>query len=116
MLREKSDVPPGLFPSGCLLHGPPGVGKTHMVRELVKEFAARHPTKMFIINPSAVYAVSTLGASEKYVRGTFAAARAFAGESGGVAVLFFDEIDALCPVRSRGTEREARVVGQILMS
>ena len=84
----RTESPLELYPSGCLFHGPPGVGKTWLVRGLVRDVAARWPTKLFVVKPSTVYAAPSLGASERYIRKVFSSAHRFANESGGVGILF----------------------------
>jgi transitional endoplasmic reticulum ATPase len=80
-------------PRGILLHGPPGTGKTFVVRALAHEAgAAFFPIK------GAELLDKYVGESERGVREVFARARAAAP-----AILFFDEIDALAPVRGRST-------------
>lgn len=53
------------------------------------------------------------GRSEGRLREAFKAAQQDA-EHGKHAILFFDEIDALCPRRLSGQEHEVRVVAQML--
>ncbi len=80
-------------PRGILLHGPPGTGKTFVVRALAHESgAAFFPIK------GAELLDKFVGESERGVREVFARARTVAP-----AILFFDEIDALAPVRGRST-------------
>lgn len=80
-------------PKGLLLHGPPGTGKTFVVRALAHEAgAAFFPVK------GAELLDKWVGESERAVRELFARARAVAP-----ALLFFDEIDALAPVRGRSS-------------
>lgn len=87
---EKLGIEP---PRGILLHGPPGTGKTFVVRALAHESgAAFFPIK------GAELLDKFVGESERGVREVFARARAAAP-----AILFFDEIDALAPVRGSST-------------
>jgi transitional endoplasmic reticulum ATPase len=80
-------------PRGILLYGPPGTGKTFVVRALAHESgAAFFPVK------GAELLDKFVGESERGVRELFARARAAAP-----AILFFDELDALAPVRGRST-------------
>jgi len=80
-------------PRGLLLHGPPGTGKTFVVRALAHESAAA-----FFPVKGAELLDKWVGESERAVRELFARARAVAP-----AILFFDEIDALAPVRGKAT-------------
>jgi transitional endoplasmic reticulum ATPase len=76
-------------PRGLLLYGPPGTGKTFVIRALAHESGAA-----FFTVKGAELLDKYVGESERAVREVFARARAVAP-----ALLFFDEIDALAPVR-----------------
>ncbi|GBE23178.1 ATP-dependent zinc metalloprotease FtsH [bacterium BMS3Bbin01] len=76
-----------------LLYGPPGTGKTFVVRALAHESSAA-----FFPIKGAELLDKFVGESERGVREVFARARAAAP-----AILFFDELDALAPVRGRST-------------
>jgi transitional endoplasmic reticulum ATPase len=76
-------------PRGLLLYGPPGTGKTFVTRALAHESGAA-----FFTIKGAELLDKYVGESERAVREVFARARAVAP-----AILFFDEIDALAPVR-----------------
>ncbi|XP_017540294.1 spermatogenesis-associated protein 5-like protein 1 isoform X1 [Pygocentrus nattereri] len=117
-LKEMLEVPlryPGSLkwlglpcPRGALLVGPPGVGKTQLVRNVVQAVGAAFVT----INGPVVMG-SRPGESEENLRRAFAQAREAALE--GPCVLFIDEIDALCPRRSAsGSAPENRIVAQLL--
>ncbi len=80
-------------PRGILLDGPPGTGKTYVIRALAHESGAA----FFAIN-GAELLDKYVGESERGVREVFARTRAAAP-----AILFFDELDALAPVRGRST-------------
>jgi transitional endoplasmic reticulum ATPase len=80
-------------PRGILLHGPPGTGKTFVVRALAHEAGAA-----FFSVKGAELLDKYVGESERGVREVFARARAAAP-----AIIFFDEFDALAPVRGRST-------------
>jgi transitional endoplasmic reticulum ATPase len=80
-------------PRGLLLYGPPGTGKTFVVRALAHEAGAA-----FFSVKGAELLDKYVGESERAVREVFARARAAAP-----SILFFDELDALCPVRGRST-------------
>ncbi len=80
-------------PRGLLLYGPPGTGKTFVIRALAHESgAAFFPIK------GAELLDKFVGESERGVREVFSRARAVAP-----SILFFDELDALAPVRGRST-------------
>ncbi|RPI20159.1 MAG: ATP-binding protein [Actinobacteria bacterium] len=80
-------------PRGMLLYGPPGTGKTFVVRALAREAGAA-----FFTIKGAELLDKWVGESERAVREVFARARAVAP-----AILFFDEIDALAPIRGGST-------------
>ncbi len=80
-------------PGGILLWGPPGTGKTFVVKALANEAgAAFFPVK------GAELLDKYVGESERAVRDVFARARAAAP-----SILFFDELDALAPIRGSST-------------
>jgi transitional endoplasmic reticulum ATPase len=80
-------------PRGLLLYGPPGTGKTFVIRALAHESGAA-----FFTVKGAELLDKYVGESERAVREVFARARAVAP-----AILFFDEIDALAPVRGNSS-------------
>ncbi|QDZ23516.1 P-loop-containing nucleoside triphosphate hydrolase [Chloropicon primus] len=96
------------WPTGLLLFGPPGTGKSVVVGAACREVGAHLCT----LSPSSVFG-SFVGESEKKVRDIFEAADDLV-ESGKSVVLFFDEIDVLCPRRDRSGPFECRLVAQIL--
>ncbi|KAI0027155.1 P-loop containing nucleoside triphosphate hydrolase protein [Vararia minispora EC-137] len=75
---------------GLLLFGPPGVGKTHVVRALAKECGAR----MLSVQPSHI-TQKYMGEDEKHVRAVFSLARRLSP-----CVVFIDELDAMFPERA----------------
>jgi transitional endoplasmic reticulum ATPase len=80
-------------PRGLLLYGPPGTGKTFVIRALAHESGAA-----FFAVKGAELLDKYVGESERGVREVFARARAAAP-----SILFFDELDALAPVRGTST-------------
>ncbi|MGH8912119.1 MAG: AAA family ATPase, partial [Acidimicrobiia bacterium] len=80
-------------PRGILLFGPPGTGKTFVVRAVAHEAgAAFFPVK------GAELLDKYVGESERGVRDVFARAR-----TASPSIIFFDELDALAPVRGTST-------------
>ena len=73
---------------GLLLYGPPGTGKTMIAAAIAKEIGANFCS----LGPSDILTTG-LGNSEKAVAKLFEEARKFK-----CAVIFFDEIESLCPV------------------
>ena len=114
-IREMVELPlkhPELFkklgispPKGVLLRGPPGCGKTLLVRAVANESEA-----YFIpINGPEIMS-KFYGESEKKLRGIFDEA-----EKNAPGIIFIDEIDAIAPKREEVTgEVERRVVAQLL--
>ncbi|NXC33969.1 SPA5L protein, partial [Campylorhamphus procurvoides] len=95
-------------PNGVLLIGPPGVGKTLLVKAVAEELGA------FLVGVSgpALHG-SRPGEAEENLRRVFEKGREMS--CGGPTVLFFDEIDSLCPKRGRSSNApEDRVVAQLL--
>jgi transitional endoplasmic reticulum ATPase len=93
-------------PRGILLYGPPGTGKTLLARAVATESEAN-----FISVRGPEFMSKWVGESERMVRETFRKAKAAAP-----CVVFFDEIDAITPVRGMTTDAQVteRVISQIL--
>jgi transitional endoplasmic reticulum ATPase len=116
-IREMVELPlrhPELFqrlgidpPKGVLLHGPPGCGKTLLVRAVASESEAN----FYAINGPEIMS-KFYGESEARMRKMFDDA-----EKNAPSILFVDEIDAIAPKRGEVTgEVERRVVAQLLAS
>ena len=92
-------------PSGVLLYGPPGCGKTLLVKAIANECNAS-----FISIKGPELLSKYVGESEKTVRQVFLRARASAP-----CIIFFDEIDSICPRRGNSSNSVSeRVVNQLL--
>lgn len=92
-------------PKGILLTGPPGTGKTLMVRALAGESGAH-----FIAVDGATLHSRWLGDAERGLRQLFRRAKQVAP-----CLLFFDEIDALAPVRAGDRVGTERLASQLLL-
>ena len=108
LMLEKPDLARELgvsAPTGILLKGPPGTGKTTIARILANEAKCN----FYAITPADIHQMY-VGESEKRVRDLFAKARA-----NPPAIIFVDEIDALLPIRQGGIAIHSdKVVNQFL--
>lgn len=92
-------------PSGVLLWGPPGCGKTLLAKAVANESCMN-----FISIKGPELLNKYVGESERAVRQVFARARA-----SSPCVIFFDELDALVPKRDDAlSDSSARVVNTLL--
>jgi transitional endoplasmic reticulum ATPase len=93
-------------PKGILLYGPPGTGKTLLAKAVATESEAN-----FISVRGPEFLSKWVGESERMVRETFRKAKTAAP-----CVIFFDEIDAITPVRGVSADSQVteRVISQIL--
>uniref|UniRef100_A0A452I5Q2 Nuclear valosin-containing protein-like n=1 Tax=Gopherus agassizii TaxID=38772 RepID=A0A452I5Q2_9SAUR len=92
-------------PAGVLLAGPPGCGKTLLAKAVANESGLN-----FISVKGPELLNMYVGESERAVRQVFQRAR-----NSAPCVIFFDEVDALCPRRSdREAGASVRVVNQLL--
>ncbi|KAL0585316.1 hypothetical protein ABG067_004848 [Albugo candida] len=93
--------------SGLLLYGPPGTGKTLIAKAIATE------CQLHFVNIKGPELLNMyIGESERNIRQLFATARA-----NQPCILFFDELDALAPMRGRGSDSAGvmdRVVSQLL--
>ncbi|KAI9819411.1 MAG: hypothetical protein M1832_003974 [Thelocarpon impressellum] len=94
-----------IAPTGVLLWGPPGCGKTLLAKAVANESRAN-----FISVKGPELLNKYVGESERAVRQVFVRAR-----SSVPCVIFFDELDALVPKREDSmSEASARVVNTLL--
>jgi transitional endoplasmic reticulum ATPase len=93
-------------PRGILLYGPPGCGKTYVVKALANEAGVN-----FVAVKGPELLSKWVGESEQHVRDVFRRAKQVAP-----SIILFDEIDALAPRRgtSIGTRVMEQVVSQLL--
>ncbi|XP_032820155.1 nuclear valosin-containing protein-like isoform X2 [Petromyzon marinus] len=92
-------------PAGILLAGPPGCGKTMLAKAIANESGLN-----FISVKGPELLNMYVGESERAVRQVFQRAR-----NSAPCVIFFDEIDAICPRRSdHESGASVRVVNQLL--
>lgn len=96
-------------PKGVLLYGPPGTGKTLLAKSLAEEVNC-HVELCNATDLVSKYA----GESEERIKNVFEKCAAAAHRSKKGALLFIDEIDAICPNREEATESERRVVATFL--
>ncbi|XP_032383248.1 ATPase family protein 2 homolog [Etheostoma spectabile] len=115
VIRETIELPlkhPELFsnygippPRGVLLYGPPGTGKTMIGRAIANEVGAH----MTVINGPEIIS-KFYGETEARLRQIFTEA-----SQRQPAIIFIDELDALCPKREGAqNEVEKRVVASLL--
>ncbi|KAH6597314.1 hypothetical protein BASA61_003187 [Batrachochytrium salamandrivorans] len=91
---------------GVLLYGPPGCGKTLLAKAVANESRCN-----FISVKGPELLNKYVGESERAVRTVFSRAQA-----SSPCVIFFDELDALCPSRSNEAESQSasRLVNTLL--
>ncbi|XP_063782079.1 ATPase family gene 2 protein homolog B isoform X2 [Pseudophryne corroboree] len=95
-------------PKGLLLVGPPGVGKTLLVKAVARQAGAY----LISLSGPSIHG-SRPGESEENLRKIFEKARDVS--RGGPCILFIDEIDSLCPRRGNSNNApENRIVAQLL--
>ncbi|MBI2451173.1 MAG: AAA family ATPase [Parcubacteria group bacterium] len=97
------------LPKGVLLYGPPGCGKTliakallHSMLEGLKKEHPEKDIKCFFLNIKGPELLNKyVGETERLIREIFKKAREKAQE-GCIVMIFFDEMDALFPIRGSG--------------
>ncbi|NXL73006.1 ATAD2 protein, partial [Leptocoma aspasia] len=97
-------------PRGCLFYGPPGTGKTLLARALANECSQGDMRVTFFMRSAADCMSKWVGESERQLRLLFEQAYQVRP-----SIIFFDEIDALAPVRSNKQDQiHSSVVGTLL--
>ena len=98
-------------PRGVLFHGPPGTGKTLLARALSNSVSVDGQKKVtFFMRKGADALSKWVGEAERQLRLLFEEA-----QKSQPAIIFFDEIDGLAPVRSSKTEQiHASIVATLL--
>jgi transitional endoplasmic reticulum ATPase len=93
-------------PMGILLYGPPGTGKTLLAKAVATETEAN----FISVKGPEIYS-RWMGESEKAMREIFKKAK-----QASPCIVFFDEIDAIAPIRGTSSTSQAveRVVSQLL--
>ncbi len=89
-------------PRGIMMYGPPGCGKTYIVKALANESGTN-----FISVKGPELLSKWVGESEQHIRDIFRRAKQVAP-----CIVFFDEIDALAP--RRGMDVGSRVTEQVV--
>ncbi|XP_063055005.1 ATPase family AAA domain-containing protein 2-like isoform X2 [Engraulis encrasicolus] len=97
-------------PRGCLFYGPPGTGKTLVARALANECSQGDKKVSFFMRKGADCLSKWVGESERQLRLLFDQAYQMRP-----AIIFFDEIDGLAPVRSsRQDQIHSSIVSTLL--
>ncbi|NXY15037.1 ATAD2 protein, partial [Atrichornis clamosus] len=97
-------------PRGCLFYGPPGTGKTLVARALANECSQGDRRVAFFMRKGAECLTKWIGESERQLRLLFEQAYQMRP-----SIIFFDEIDALAPVRSDKQDQiHSSIVGTLL--
>lgn len=104
------------LPSGMLLYGPPGCGKTLFAKGLIRKLPQN--VSMFAEEPSRIKG-SFVGQTEKNIRELFKRAREETetkeGETQRFSVIFFDEFDSIAGNRNGGSESMRLSVNALLV-
>lgn len=94
------------MPKGFLLAGPPGNGKTLILKAIATDLAGKHkrPGLFLISGPELLNLY--VGETERMIRGVFAAAEEFFRENGYPAIIGIDEAESLLSKRGSGVSSD----------
>lgn len=106
--KLRPDLFPLGWPTGILLYGPPGCGKTLLVAAASNEIGAT----LYSLDAAQVMS-KWLGESEKNIAELFSRARGEASKESPV-IIFIDEADSLAAYRQQEVGGEARARNQLL--
>lgn len=93
-------------PPRILLHGPPGVGKTHMLKFMVASVGKQRRTKVTWVAVSDIFS-QYVGDSEKKLRDVF---------TGSAGLIVLDNLHLICAKRAHTESVYARLLATLLMS
>ena len=109
---EKYESLGAVLPSGIILLGAPGVGKTLLAKAIAGECGFP-----FVTDDQAGFMDTFVGTGPKNVKGLFDKARGIADQTGSRVIIFMDEIDAVGTRKSSsdigGNDEQNRTIAQL---
>ncbi|KXS20387.1 AAA-domain-containing protein [Gonapodya prolifera JEL478] len=97
-------------PRGVLFHGPPGTGKTMLARALANSCSTETQKVTFYARKGGDILSKWVGEGERQLGLLFDSAK-----NTQPAVIFFDEIDGLAPVRTTGKQEQSQSIVATLL-